>query len=142
MKHISLRDLERRLEHHIYKEQLLLAIKGAILRFRPLAVILLGALTEEHPSYMGEAEMLLILEKKECPSSLKKRMGRMDEFGLLGLSFLDVPQFLKMVKDDEPFAREIVEEGAVIYTKDEGTWRYIFEMASIVGKFQRDKGVN
>ena len=139
MKSMSLTDLEKKLKGHIYKDQLLLTIKTAILKFKPLAVILLGPLTEESPSHMAEAEVLFVQERGECPSSRKKKMSRFDEFGILDLSFMEATKFLEMAKEGKPHSREIIEDGMVIYTKDEGTWRYIYEMASIVSHFREQE---
>ncbi len=139
MKKMSLVELEHRLQGHIYKDHLLLAIKGAILRFKPLAVILLGPLTQEAPGSMAEAEVLLIMERGECPMSRRKRMGRVDEFGVLDLSFLEATQLLKMVKDGQGYAREVMRDGVVIYTRDEGTWMYICEMASALSCTQQSR---
>ncbi len=139
MKSMSLVDLEKKLKGHIYRDQLLLTIKTAILKFKPLAVILLGPLTEESPSHMAEAEVLFIQERGECPSSRKKKMSRLDEFGVLDLSFMEASKFLEAVKKDDPYGREIIKSGVVIYTKDKGTWRYIYEMASIVSHFREQE---
>ncbi len=139
MKSMSLTDLEKKLKGHIYRDQLMLTIKTAILKFKPLAVILLGPLTEESPSHMAEAQVLFIQERGECPSSRRKRMSRFDEFGVLDLSFMEATRFLEMVKEGKPHGREIIKSGVVIYTKDEGTWKYIYEMASIVSQFHQDQ---
>lgn len=139
MKSMSLADLEKKLKGHIYRNQLMLTIKTAILKFKPLAVILLGPLTEESPSHMAEAQVLFIQEREECLSSRKKKMSRLDEFGILDLSFMEATKFLRIAKEDEPYGREIIESGVVIYTKDEGAWKYICEMASIVSKFHQDQ---
>ncbi len=133
MRSMSLEELERRLEGHIYGGQIMLALKGAILRFRPLAVVLLGELTREGAGSMAEAEFLFIQDKGMCPSNVKKMMRRLDEFGVLDLFFLEVTQFLKLVKEKDPLGREVMEEGVVVYARDDGVWRYIEEMASLAG---------
>ena len=139
MRSMSLAELEHKLEEHIYKEHLMLALKHAILNFKPLAAVLLGPLTGDSPGSMSEAEVLFIQGKGECPSNLKKRMSRIDEFGVLDLSFIEATQFLRTVKEDQAYARDIMENGIVIYTKDEGVWRYVCEMASILGRSRREQ---
>jgi len=136
MQSMTLEELEKRLRGHIYGGQIMLALKGAILRFRPLAVVLLGDLAREESGSMAEAEVLFIQDKGMCPSNVKKMMSRLDEFGVLDLSFLEVTQFLKLAKDGDPLGREIIGEGVVVYTRDQGVWRYIEEMASLVGQLE------
>ncbi len=145
MRSMSLEDLEKRLESHIYGSQIMLALKGAILRFRPLAVVLLGELTREGAGSMAEAEFLFIQDKGMCPSNVKKMMRRLDEFGVLALFFLEVTQFLKLVKEKDPLGKEVMEEGVVVYARDQGVWRYVEEMASLAGHLdalKEKKGVH
>jgi hypothetical protein len=139
MRNMSLAELEHKLEGHIYKGHLMLALKHAILNFKPLAAVLLGPLTGDSPAAMAEAEVLFIQGKGECPSNLKKRMSRVDEFGILDLSFMEATKFLRAVREDQAYARNVVENGVVIYTKDEGTWRYVCEMASILGHSHQEQ---
>ena len=136
MRSMSLEELEESLGSHIYGSQIMLALKGAILRFRPLAVVMLGELARGHGGSMAEAEFMFIQDRGMCPSNVKKMMGRVDEFGVLDLSFMEVTDFLKLVKEKDPLGREIMEEGVVVYARDEGVWRYIEEMASLADQFQ------
>ncbi len=139
---MSLEELEERLGGHIYGSQIMLSLKGAILRFKPLAVVLLGELVREDAGTMAEAEFLFIQDRGMCPSNVKKMMGRLDEFGVLDLSFMEVTKFLKLVREKDPFGKEIMEEGMVVYARDEGVWRYIEEMASLAGHLDslKEKG--
>ncbi len=133
---MSLEELEESLGSHIYGSQIMLALKGAILRFRPLAVVMLGELARGRGGSMAEAEFMFIQDRGMCPSNVKKMMRRVDEFGVLDLSFMEVTDFLRLVKEKTPLGREIMEEGVVVYARDEGVWRYIEEMASLADQFQ------
>jgi len=138
MKKISLQELEKRLELYIYKEQFMLALKGAILKLKPLAVVLLGDPTKENPNSIVDKEVIFFLEKKECPTILRKKTARIDEFGILNISFLDISGLLQMVKEKKIYAREIIEKGTVIYTKNQNVWEYICKIVFYIEQLKKE----